>query len=61
MRPLQLDWLAPERALISLVLVPLPREPLLCAVRAELVLAGRKLMRGGEDHKADLAGKHIEL
>ena len=61
MRALQLEWLAPEWALISLVLVPLLREPLLCAVSTELILAGRTLMRGSEDHQADLTGKHIEL
>ena len=61
MRALLLEWLAPEGALISLVLVPLLSEPLLCAVSAELVLAGRTLLRGTEDHQADLAGKHIEL
>jgi hypothetical protein len=60
-RALLLEWLAPEGAFISLVLVLLFSEPLLCTVGAELVLAGRTLLRTAKDHQADLTGKHLQL
>lgn len=60
-RGLPPEWLASERALISLVLVPLLTEPLVCTGGAELVLAGRTLRRGAKDHQADLTGKHLQL
>jgi hypothetical protein len=60
-RGLPPEWLASERAFIALLLISLFCEPLVCTGGAELVLAGRTLMRGTEDHKADLTGKHIQL
>ena len=56
-----LEWFASEGTLISLLLVRLPFEPLLCTVSAELVLAGRTLPRGTQDHQADLTSKHLQL